>query len=92
MAELTGTPIETKRKVWIELESKGLFTDEQRHEITVRGNVMLRKLGYNQSVVFWWNERKKCYCLTMNETEEFLELPDNGHWFDLNFIAKQPGE
>lgn len=87
MAELTGTPIETKTRVWIELPKMAGASVERQTDIAVKGTVMLHKLGFNEHVAFWWNGRKNVLCLTLNEAEEFMELPDNGHWFNLNFIA-----
>ncbi len=71
-------------KIWIELEAGD--TDRVANaELATR---VLHKLGFNESVKFWWDENKNQYGLTINGAGEFLTLSDNGHWFNLDFAAE----
>lgn len=68
-----------KHKIWIELPEH----DQEEHARLA--TIVLHKLGYNEAVkIDWTGER---YDLTLNEAGEFIELADNGHWFDLYFCA-----
>ncbi len=70
----------SKYKVWLELPNE----NHQRNAFLATN--MLHKLGYNKSVTIKHVNDK--YYLTLNSAGEFLELADNGHWFDLEFINK----
>ena len=71
-------------RIWIELEK----TPGEQEVIAEQATKVLHKLGYGECVAFWWNDKKKCYCLTLNAADEFLTLDDDGHWFNLDFAAK----
>ncbi len=69
-----------KNKVWIELPNSN-------HEVNAGlATKMLHKLGYNESVSI--SATKGIYYLILNAAGEFLELANNGHWFDLDFISE----
>ena len=70
-----------KYKVWIELPEHN-----QKAHAELATN-MLHRCGYNQSVKIWWNEKKQQYCLRTGGPGDFIELPDKGHWFDLELMA-----
>lgn len=74
-----------KHEVWVELQNR---SNEYNDGAATLATKMLHKLGYNESVKIEWSKRKDVYLLTINSAGEFLELPDGGHWFDLDFIAK----
>lgn len=72
-----------KHKIWLELPKD---IDTEIH--AALATKVLHKLGYNECVAVWWNDRQQQYCLTINAEDEFLALQDHGHWFDLDFMAK----
>ena len=72
-------------RIWIELER----TPGEQEIIAELASKVLLKLGFNEYVKFWWSDKKKCYCLTTGGPDgSFLELEDDGHWFNLDFAAK----
>lgn len=71
-------------RVWIELER----TAGEEEVIAEKATKMLHKLGFSESVKFWWSEKNYRYCLTVDPSGHFIQLDDDGHWFNLDFIAE----
>ena len=69
-----------KHKIWLELP----LHDQKEHARLA--TKVLHKLGFNEHVKIEHSGRG--YYLTLNEAGEFLELEDNGHWFDLDFVSR----
>lgn len=76
-----------KSRVWLALELSGdADTNKQR---AAQLTFLLHKLGVPDYVRVWVGERG--YCLTTDASGSFLELVDNGHWFDLDALAAKEG-
>lgn len=73
-------------KIWIELAKP--TSKEHAEEQCALANKMLKKLGfkhYEFFVDFDWAYR---YSLVKDEAGGFVELADNGHWFNLDIAAR----
>lgn len=88
-AKAKPAPKEHKDRIWIELDRpKGLSaTDriefcERQAELATK---LLHRLGVNKDQRFYWSERDLCYCL--GGPMGYLVLTDNGHWFNLKYLA-----
>jgi|TARA_R110000803_G_scaffold3237_4_gene11043 hypothetical protein len=67
-------------RVWLEIERDA---DEAiNHERAEKLTNLLSKLGSTKEV--WFNETAKHYCIVTDEAGSFVELTDNGHWFNLD--------
>ena len=75
-------------RIWFELE---LDPDQEVCDTRAKlATNILRKFGDSISV-FWYNQTKGCYCLTLDEAGGFVELEDNGHWFNLDHLGRDIG-
>jgi len=71
-------------RIWVQLDYS---RDEKRnHETCLLANKMMRLLGIKRDC-FWFNEERNCFNVTTDNSGCFLELSDNGHWFNLEFLA-----
>lgn len=71
-------------RVWIELPFPS--DNETAAENVKAINKMMRKLGAEEDV-FDWMEDKKSYIRYLPEGAGFVYLKDNGDWFNLKRIA-----
>jgi len=75
----------TKNRVWIELE---LHPDDAVCEARAAAlSQLLHKLGSAPDRV-WWDSRSHRYSLTIDDGGSYITLADNGHWFNLDYLAK----
>ena len=75
-------------RIWFELE---LDPDQEVCDTRAKlATNILRKIGDSISV-FWYNRTKGGYCLTLDEAGGFVELEDNGHWFNLDHLGRDLG-
>ena len=73
------------QKIWIELERDADSTvNDHRANLA---NKLLRKAGATYDH-YWWNERTSSYCVNIDSGGSFLECDDDGHWFNLDFLAR----
>lgn len=85
--ERPSTSTETKvNRVWIELERDGdALVNEARAALVSR---MLVRLGCEASPEpIWWNERARRYCYNKFGHGGFVELSDDGEWFNLDYLG-----
>ena len=71
--------------VWIELER----TDdaETNRYNAVLATQMLRKLGVTIGQFEWWSTEKTDTYVYIQEGGSFYELPEDGHFFNLEYLA-----
>lgn len=76
-------------RVWIELErptfEEGDEVGTQRAELA---NKLMRKLGADFDVFFWWASERKYSRIVEPEGGAFVWLTDNGDWFNLDRLAE----
>lgn len=72
-------------RVWIEIE-RGQ-DDAKNVERAEAFTKMLNKLGI-QSCKVEWNKTTKFYEYTNLESQSFIDLVDDGHFFNLDYLAK----
>ena len=66
--------------IWLEIE-RGTDKDVN-HDRAEKFTNLLVKLGSTKQI--WFNEAVNQYCVVTDEAGSFLELDDNGHWFNLD--------
>jgi hypothetical protein len=73
-------------RIWIELEK--IKSQEHGEEQCKLANKMLKRLGLN-TTEFWvgLGPGRPIYNVTLNDSGEFMECPENGQWFNLNRLA-----
>ena len=73
-------------RIWIEL---GKPTGKDLKEVADRRAMMatkvLRKLG-DEFSGFFWDDKLKCYCVTLDKGGTYVTCEDNGHWFNLEYF------
>jgi hypothetical protein len=85
---MTGTKRVEPNRVWIELEYPA---DSKEGDIrAARASALLSRLGHYYENTFWWNSRISKYCVTIDSGGGFLECNDNGHWFNLDHLGREP--
>ena len=76
-------------RVWIELERPDFAevdaVGQKRAELA---NKMMRKLGADYDMFFWWPDKKKYSRVVCKESGGFVWLTDGGDWFDLEKLAE----
>lgn len=84
---------EKPNRVWLEIERppSDLSVDE-RNVIAEERAAKLSKVvealtGLKEAV--WWHDRKGRYCFTIDEAGGFVEAGDEGHWYNLDYIASR---
>jgi len=90
MAKATGDQ-GSEERVWIELEYPKGGDDALGEKRANLANKMLDRLGLPSEPpckTFWWNKRKKCYCVTIDVAGGFMECADHGHWFRLSHLGR----
>jgi hypothetical protein len=71
-------------RLWIELEiHPDASVNVRRADLATR---MLRRLGDDISK-FWWHEKDRRYCITIDSGGSYMTCADSGHWFRLEFLA-----
>lgn len=81
------------KRVWIELERPSGITDEEAEEHCRLANNLMRRLYKPEHVKegrdwFWWDSKKRCYNVTIDEAGGFMNCADNGHWFSLEYLGR----
>ena len=76
-------------RVWIELErpshEHSQEVGKQRADLA---NKLLRKLGVNFDVFYWWPDERKYSRVIEPSSGAFVWLTDNGDWFNLEALAE----
>lgn len=80
----SSSQVHTANRVWIELPVPS--SEEQAAQIQAQINAMLDKLGDRQGWGFWWNTKHQMWEWAGPMGGSLL--PDNGHWFNLNYLSK----
>lgn len=81
----------SEERVWIELEYPKGGDDALGEKRADLANKMLHRLepaGSKLVKTFWWNKRKKVYCVTIDVAGGFMECADHGHWFRLSYLGR----
>ena len=76
----------TKNRVWIELDPpKNVEHGQEQCRLV---NKMLKRLGVDKQE-FWvgLGPGRATYNITLNDSGEFLECLDHGHWFNLDKLS-----
>lgn len=71
-------------RIWIELDKQK--DEAHAEEQCALANKVLKKLGFKH-YEFWVGKRG--YCLTKDEAGGYLDCPERGHWFNLDYAAKE---
>jgi hypothetical protein len=76
----------TTNRVWIELQPPK--TLEYGQEQCRLANKMLKRLGLDKEE-FWVGvgPGRPTYNITLNDSGQYMECPDNGQWFNLTKLA-----
>ncbi len=69
-------------RIWIELDKS--TSEEHAQKQCDLANKVLKKLGFKHYEFF---PGKRGYCLVKDEAGGYIELADNGHWFNLDRAA-----
>ena len=72
-------------RVWIELEQPS--SDEEGERRAKQASRMLKRLGVPYCQAVWWWPKHKAYCFTISTAGCFVEATDNGHWYNLDYLA-----
>jgi len=73
-------------RIWIELELPE--NDKEGHTRAILLSSVLHHLGVKQTNAVFWFPEKKRYCFTIDEGGSFVEATDNGHWYNLDYLAE----
>lgn len=74
-----------ENRVWIELERSTKPSDN--HHRADLASKMLKRLGVDLNKAVWFNENKNRYCFKTSSLGSYVDAPDNGFWYDLDFLA-----
>jgi len=79
----------TKNRVWIELELPLADHPEQGHERAAAASRMLAKLGvsFPGYETVWFDEKKWRYAFTESSAGCFTWASDHGSWFNLDRLS-----
>ena len=76
-------------RVWIELERP---TREEGDEVGTQhaelANKMLRKLGADYDMFYWWPDKMRYSRIIEPSSGAFVWLTDHGDWFNLDKLAE----
>ena len=73
----------TMNRIWLEIERDA--DKLVNHERAEKFTNLLVKLGSTNQI--WFSEAVNQYCVVTDEAGSFLELDDNGHWFNLDGLS-----
>ena len=73
-------------RIWIELEIPK--SNEHGDTIAAQASILLKLMGvdYSDPAVFW-DSHKQSFCFTVDKAGSFYEASDNGHWYNLDYLA-----
>jgi hypothetical protein len=84
-------------RVWIEIELPPHMTDGEQQRIGEERAKLMSSFLLRAGVadtgrypVVWWNQKKQCYCSTSDRAGSYTHMDDNGMWFDLDYLGRQP--
>ena len=89
MAEAQSVVKSKPNRIWIELELPE--NDKQGEYIAEQACAVLKKMGIEYDTPVWWNPKKQRYCFTMDSGGSYVIADDNGHWYNLDYLAKHAG-
>lgn len=73
-------------RVWIEMDRPR--DAAHADAICDKANRMLERLGVADTHRFWYHDREAIYCL--GGQAGYVTLSDRGHWFNLDFLGREP--
>ncbi len=79
----------TQNRIWIELELPENFDDKKAEKIAKDACIVLNTMGVDYDIPVWWSSKDKRFCFTMDTAGSFVVADDNGHWYSLDYLAKQ---
>jgi len=74
-------------RVWIEIEKPE--NDKQGHDRAIALGKMLNLLGVPYTQPVFWFPAKGRYCFQVDSGGSFVEAGDNGHWYNLDYLAEK---
>ena len=79
---------------------KGRTSEEAAKIADARASLvsnMLRRMGilsHYKGEIVWWDksEKRRGYMWTISEAGEYYNASDNGQWYNLDWLGRDPGE
>jgi hypothetical protein len=82
--------MEKENAVWIELERDS--SPEVNHKRAKQLSIVLMSLWGIEYEPIWFSDHDKRYCHQTSSGGTYLVLNDNGHWFNLDYLAESAAE
>lgn len=76
-----------RNRIWIELDRP--LSDVHGEELARKASLMVNRMGVPWPNPIFWSEHSKMFCFVTDEAGSFEEAGDNGHWYNLDWLAKE---
>ena len=77
----------SNNRIWIELPKP----HNNKHGILIaeQACIVLKSMGVDYDTPVFWDQNKQAYCFTCDSGGGFYEALDNGHWYNLDYLANK---